>query len=380
MELSSRTTRRGIGNRQRKTATTSSTCVQKPQPTSTAIPTRQPLTYDPLLRFFDYGKHRKGYWDGDHAVVQMEDCIDYVTAACPDDDNPLECKYNLVFEVDHSQAHAKQLPNGLYPKNFNHGFGGKKPVVRPTKIKEADGYLGTFDHPGKLKPGDVELHYFLPTDPPPRCNPTAPPYDVAQPGKTETTPVLLADLQKQLRDRGLNSDGRLPDVQARCKAADPPIPTTVTVPKVKEGWVGKPIGLVELLWRRGFIDPTSRRNPPMKTCLEMAAKLKDFKSELPWMCHVMAKLGARVVFTPKAHCELAGRGVEYIFGCSKVFFRQANAKLDNDKRVNQLEANIRASLNKITLATVRKCSRRAREYKLAYLELEVMMRPSAVGL
>ena len=134
--------------------------------------------------------------------------------------------------------------------------------------------------------------------------------------------------------------------------------------------MGKPIGLVELLWRRGFIDPTSSRNPPMKTCLEMAAKLQDFKSELPWMCHVMAKLGARCVFTPKAHCELAGRGVEYIFGCSKVYFRQENAKLDNDKRVNQLETNIRASLNKITLATVRKCSRRAREYKLAYLELD----------
>ena len=333
-------------------------------------PYKKELTGDPLLRFFEYGKGRKGYWDGDHTTVQIEDCIDFITAAFPDDDDPSQCKYNIGFEVDHSQAHAKQLPNGLHHKNFNWKWGGRsKPIVRPTKIEQEDGFLGPFNHPGRLQVGDEALHHFLPTDAPPHTDPDAPLWDEYVPGEVDTYKVLKQDLQKELRERNINHEGSLEDLQARCKAAVPPIPIEVSLPKVIPGYVGKPIGFVELLWRRGFIDPSSNTIPSMKPCVEMVNKLADFKGEKPWLCHIVEQLGGRVVFTPKSHCEIAGRGIEYIFGVSKIFFRERNAMLDNEKRVQQLQANVLLCLNKIGIETVRQCSRRAREYKLAYLEL-----------
>ena len=46
----------------------------------------------------------------------------------------------------------------------------------------------------------------------------------------------------------------------------------------------------------------------------------DFKNELSEIELTLNSIGAEVVFTPNAHCELAGNGVECAWGVSKVFF------------------------------------------------------------
>ena len=54
---------------------------------------------------------------------------------------------------------------------------------------------------------------------------------------------------------------------------------------------------------------------------------------------------------------------------SKLLFRKENATLDNDKRVNKLHDRVKKILTSMPLESIQKCSRRAREYKLSYLQL-----------
>jgi len=77
------------------------------------------------------------------------------------------------------------------------------------------------------------------------------------------------------------------------------------------GYVGKQIGMIELLWRRGFLKP-GEQLPKKEACEEIIKNLKDFKNEKCEVKHTISKLDVLVRFTPKAHCELAGRGIEYI--------------------------------------------------------------------
>ena len=55
----------------------------------------------------------------------------------------------------------------------------------------------------------------------------------------------------------------------------------------------------------------------------------------------MRELDTQIIFTPKAHCKIADRGIEYVWGVAKMIFRKENATLDNDKRVNTLKVRVK---------------------------------------
>ena len=76
-----------------------------------------------------------------------------------------------------------------------------------------------------------------------------------------------------------------------------------------------------------------------------------------------------IAFTPKGHCELDGRGIEYLWGVSKLLFRKENSTLSNDERANNLKARVHKLLCNMSIETMKKCARRARECKLSYLSL-----------
>jgi len=59
------------------------------------------LLSNPWYRDFEYGKSRKGYWDGNHTAVQLEDAVDIFYTLFN------ENTYELIFELDHSQAHKR---------------------------------------------------------------------------------------------------------------------------------------------------------------------------------------------------------------------------------------------------------------------------------
>jgi hypothetical protein len=65
--------------------------------------------------------------------------------------------------------------------------------------------------------------------------------------------------------------------------------------------------------------------------------------------------------SPKGHPEIAGLGIEYSWGKSKMEYRRLN-----DCVPKHMHANILESFEFLTLERVRKYARKTREYKRAY--------------
>lgn len=124
------------------------------------------LSSNPFYRDFEYGKTRSGYWDSSHAAIQLEDATDFFfTLFSPN-------AYQLVYELDHSQAHKKFSEDTHVVKHFNLHPGGSVPFVRSLEVSTDS--VGPYYHEHILKPGDIMHHTFSNLDPPPRSKPTMP--------------------------------------------------------------------------------------------------------------------------------------------------------------------------------------------------------------
>ena len=85
--------------------------------------------------------------------------------------------------------------------------------------------------------------------------------------------------------------------------------------------------------------------------------------------HTVEKRGHILVLSPKFHPEVAGVGIEYSWGMSKLKFRRGI----NDEVPKNLHRNILASVCRetiLTLSRIRRFARRTRDYCRAYLRLE----------
>jgi hypothetical protein len=78
------------------------------------------------------------------------------------------------------------------------------------------------------------------------------------------------------------------------------------------------------------------------------------------------KLGVIVDRTPKCHPEIAGEGIEYLWGVAKMIYRTFSlvAKKGSEKFLDSVRAC--TSRDNLNVDLVRKCSKRARRYMLAY--------------
>jgi hypothetical protein len=64
--------------------------------------------------------------------------------------------------------------------------------------------------------------------------------------------------------------------------------------------------------------------------LHLMSNLSDFETQEETMLQIKAsEMGVFMDRTPKCHCELVGKGVEYAWGCAKNHYRQQPLK---DKR------------------------------------------------
>ena len=77
---------------------------------------KMPLTESPFVHKFEFGGG-KGYWTGNHMILQVEDCIDCLCVLFTD-------QYDFAFLFDHSSGHAKKHVGGLSVSAMNTGFGG----------------------------------------------------------------------------------------------------------------------------------------------------------------------------------------------------------------------------------------------------------------
>ena len=220
--------------------------------------------------------------------------------------------HQIVLEVDWSQGHAKKLPQGLYAADVNLHPGGeqeKKGVMRATNITAECLKSGELDGTATalLKVGDVHHFVFREGD---RVNPH--------------------DAEK-------------------CKLV------------VEKKHVGELKGLRQILWERGLWQPQEQDKLTLE---EGRARLKlcsDFANEPSALQYMLAERGHLLVMTPKAHPELAGKGIEYSWGKAKRDFRQLN-----DCVAKHIHANVMKAFESIDLARVCRFARRTREWGRAY--------------
>lgn len=107
---------------------------------------------------------------------------------------------------------------------------------------------------------------------------------------------------------------------------------------------------------------------PDKNIATKLSNLPDFKAERTALQHVVESRGHILVLSPKCHPEVAGVGIEYSWGMSKMKFRREI----NDENPKHLHANILASLcpdTILTLGRVRRFARRTRDFCRSYRSL-----------
>jgi hypothetical protein len=153
-----------------------------------------------------------------------------------------------------------------------------------------------------------------------------------------------------------------------------------------EGWVGKPKGMLQILYERGFIDLQNvkkYRKDSKTQDLDADGKLKeelkpfilshllrscpDFASEKSALQKLAEAISTddynvSIEFTPKYHCEIAGEGIEYSWGFIKKIYRRAPLMA---KRQNFL-FEVKKAIFEVTKTRVRRFSGRVRKYMLAY--------------
>ena len=106
----------------------------------------------------------------------------------------------------------------------------------------------------------------------------------------------------------------------------------------------------------------------------MMANCPDFRNEKSAIEDLFEKLSSKgqnnihLLSTSKYHCEIAGEGVEYVFGLLKRFYR--SLKMEDKKTKNKFEEAVRRSVNFVKRKHVNRFAARCRRYMLAYMHLD----------
>eukprot|EP00733_Pompholyxophrys_punicea_P001906 Pompholyxophrys_punicea_v1_NODE_1160_length_893_cov_5.609467.p1 type:complete len:255 gc:universal NODE_1160_length_893_cov_5.609467:810-46(-) len=217
---------------------------------------------------------------------------------------------------------------------MNVGYGGKQASLHASVVDEK--CLGP---DSKLKPGDTQFMNFQPNDPPPFYMLDAPPFDLINPVK--------------------------PKKRARKKKSLPA--DEILVDNFIEGYIGKPKGKKQILWERGLWKNKmtgDNKNPELNMDV-ILGRCRDFLEEKTALQALFEDRGHILIMSPKCHPELAGLGIEYSWGKSKLEFRRRI----NDQVGANLHANIvkAMSIEVLPLGRVRKFARRTRDYRRVYV-------------
>jgi hypothetical protein len=160
------------------------------------------------------------------------------------------------------------------------------------------------------------------------------------------------------------------------------IPLQKIIPSIEPGWVGKQKGLLQVLWERGWIDVAYLEEYAIIKKDDMGAvdeefslqcilaSCLDFANETTELQTMGEKMGVRVIATTKFHAEMAGEGIEYLWGVVKSWYR--SKPLEAKRKKASFLQLVRDCLDPALLnkEKVRSFSKRARSYICAYYEFE----------
>ena len=162
--------------------------------------------------------------------------------------------------------------------------------------------------------------------------------------------------------------------------------------------MGKPKGMLQILYERGFFDPSiptkeivrkyskdlkkdkDGNELPGTSLKELVSNLPDFKNETTLLQFRAEQLNVTVNCSPKYHPEIAGKGIEYCWGLGKNTYRRKSIK-DKRTKSKYLELVAQCTCNKTVISKqcVRLFRRRQRCYMLSYLGLEMAKEKKETG-
>jgi len=365
---------------------------------------KKDLERSPFVIMFDYGNSAEGYWTYDRMVLQLEDCIDVLDALhsspytegnaaqrhmtlVPDTQDKLVRDYDYAFGFDWSNGHDRKKPDGLDIKGMTSKPSAKARHMRESKIDSEECLGTTHNHELKLKVNETQKMQFE---------------DKNHRGEEERGPEQWTEEQRKIRrnvvdgtkqvdkikddfiadlaSRNIMTKGTLPQLKERSAAAG--IPLTKTVDNVvQEGFIGMAKGMYQILFERGFIDPAVKYTIDgikdehgqiiKETSLKyLMQQLPDFENEKTLLHYHGEKLGCIIYNSPKCTPEVAGEGIEYDWGVSKIWYRIQDTELKRNKTKFK-ELVLKAIGDEVlSLRMVRDNARRAREHMISYYKLE----------
>jgi hypothetical protein len=134
---------------------------------------------------------------------------------------------------------------------------------------------------------------------------------------TKVAPKNKSELILELHGKGIKTKGKnKKELVGLCVNNSIEINRSHT-PKIKEGWLGKAKGLLQVLWERGFIETnklssytlTGKKNEfgivdESLSLRHLMSMCPDFLNEEGMMEHIGKRLGVEVMLTPKCMLNL----------------------------------------------------------------------------
>ena len=338
-------------------------------------------------------------------AIQLEDIVDVLRVPRP--------QFDFVFFFDHSQGHARKRDGALDAQTMSRSFGGKQPKKLSSEI--TGGCLGPFE--SRLRIGDLQsMMVFEADDKGPWWLPT----EAQERRRYDTTDNRTAPKQKQrtraelasalLEESGITVESNRLLKDLKQLATIHGVSLTHEKVHVNEGWRGKAKGLLQVLWERGWIDPSKckehkdreghkvintsyyklsgRKDPETGQIIESSSlkglmgNCSDFMTEETHLQFLGSQLGVQVMLTPKFHCELRGEGIEYAWAAAKAIMRMTPIR-EKKGRANfiNLVWKCLCPSTVLTKERIRQFAARARAYvnTYYYLEREPMVGVDDVG-
>ena len=175
---------------------------------------------------------------------------------------------------------------------------------------------------------------------------------------------------------------------------------------IEEGWVGKPKGSLQVLFKRGWIDPNEIHNYTKKGKVEKESVAagsnlcrghdadddkqynatnftfenhyqynlshlmnvqQDFLNEITLLQYHANRMGVSLDRSPKCHPELAGEGIEYLWAIAKIYYRKTDINKKRSKSLfHSLVSSVTDPKTVLSINRVRGSSKKARDYMILY--------------
>ena len=311
---------------------------------------KKELTESPGNQTFLHGVHSDGYWTNVDFVTQVNDVLDLFEL--------FEPSSQVCLETDKSGAHAARAPNGLSSKKMNLSYGGQQPIVRDS-IMTAD-CLGL--HPATM-PNNKQAN--------------GPPIDV----KLKINQIQRSSYPSTKKDFQLR--------ELRLVGQINPKGEKITIDML----ANEPKGTKQLLWERGHWPPD--KNLSAVDAKNLLGNLPDYLNEESIFMKICRERGHYGFMSPKASPELAGSGIEYIWGFAKRMHRNMNITKGAVKGIDNFKKRLKFCLGGedkdayggiLGLERVMRFARRARDYlrvqtgvlgNLSYLKIEQLRKKKA---